>query len=43
MSEAPESIYKHVNPKTQALLRASAKHREESARLNDDTMSTEQT
>ncbi|KAF7933305.1 hypothetical protein EAE99_003190 [Botrytis elliptica] len=43
MSEAPESILKHVNPKTQALLRASAKHREESARSNDDTMSTEQT
>ncbi|KAF7960146.1 hypothetical protein EAE96_001745 [Botrytis aclada] len=43
MSEAPESIYKHVNPKTQALLRASAKHREESARSNDDTMSNEQT
>ncbi|MBY8978511.1 nucleoside-diphosphate kinase, partial [Rhodobacteraceae bacterium NNCM2] len=29
--------------KTQALLRASAKHREESARSNDDIMSNEQT
>jgi hypothetical protein len=42
MSEQP-SIYKHVNPKTQALLRASAKHREESAKDNSDNMSNEQT
>ncbi|PQE23763.1 nucleoside-diphosphate kinase protein [Rutstroemia sp. NJR-2017a WRK4] len=45
MSEQPPqpSIYKHVNPKTQALLRASAKHREESAKANTDNMSNEQT
>jgi len=37
------SIYKHLSPKTQSLLSASAKHRAESARINDDTMSNEQT
>jgi len=36
-------IYKHLSAKTQAYLRASAAHRFESARLNDDTMSDEQT
>ncbi|KAM3068992.1 nucleoside diphosphate kinase Ndk1 [Clarireedia jacksonii] len=38
MSEEPPqpSIYKHVSPKTQALLRASAKHREESANMSSD-------
>ncbi|KAG0646641.1 Nucleoside diphosphate kinase, partial [Hyphodiscus hymeniophilus] len=36
-------IYKHLSPKNQGFLRASAPHREEAARLNDDTMSTEQT
>ncbi|KUJ17456.1 NDK-domain-containing protein [Mollisia scopiformis] len=36
-------IYKHLSPKTQGFLRASANQREESARLNDDTMATEQT
>ena len=36
-------IYKHLSPKTQGFLRASAPHREEAARLNDDTMSNEQT
>jgi len=37
------AIYKHLSPKTQGFLRASANHREEQARLNDNTMSTEQT
>ncbi|RFU30714.1 hypothetical protein B7463_g5625, partial [Scytalidium lignicola] len=36
-------VFKHLSAKTQAYLRASAKHREEAARLNDDTMSNEQT
>jgi nucleoside-diphosphate kinase len=36
-------IYKHLSPKTQAILRATATQREEAARLNDDTMSNEQT
>lgn len=36
-------IYKHLSPKTQGFLRASASQRNETARLNDDTMSTEQT
>jgi len=36
-------IYKHLSPKTQGFLRASANHRQEAARLNDDTMSDEQT
>ncbi|KAE8441944.1 nucleoside diphosphate kinase [Mollisiaceae sp. DMI_Dod_QoI] len=36
-------IYKHLSPKTQGFLRASANQREESARLNDFTMATEQT
>jgi hypothetical protein len=36
-------IYKHLSPKTQGFLRASANQRNERARLNDDTMSTEQT
>ncbi|KAG4436984.1 nucleoside diphosphate kinase [Cadophora sp. M221] len=37
-------IFKHLSPKTQGLLRASASTREERARLNDDNiMSTEQT
>ncbi|KIN01587.1 hypothetical protein OIDMADRAFT_18567 [Oidiodendron maius Zn] len=36
-------IYKHLSPKTQAFLRASAPQRFQSARLNDDTMSDEQT
>ncbi|KAH8805772.1 nucleoside diphosphate kinase [Xylogone sp. PMI_703] len=36
-------VYKHLSAKTQAYLRASAKHREEAARLHDDTMSDEQT
>ena len=37
------AIYKHLSPKTQGFLRASAEHRFEAARLNDDTMSNEQT
>jgi len=37
------AIYKHVSPKTQGYLRATAKHKEEQARLNDETMSDEQT
>jgi nucleoside-diphosphate kinase len=36
-------IYKHLSPKTQGFLRASANYREEQARLNDNTMSDEQT
>jgi len=36
-------IYKLLSPKTQGLLRATAKQREEAARLHDDTMSNEQT
>lgn len=36
-------IYKHLSPKTQAFLRASAPQREEAARLAGDTMSNEQT
>jgi hypothetical protein len=36
-------IYKHLSPKTQGFLRASASQREEAARFNDDTMSDEQT
>ncbi|KAF4632531.1 hypothetical protein G7Y89_g5592 [Cudoniella acicularis] len=36
-------IYKHLSPKTQGYLRASAQQREQQARLNDDTMSDEQT
>ncbi|KAH8782120.1 nucleoside diphosphate kinase, partial [Hyaloscypha finlandica] len=36
-------IYKHLSPKTQGFLRASASQRNERARFNDDTMSTEQT
>ncbi|KAE9364740.1 NDK-domain-containing protein [Stipitochalara longipes BDJ] len=36
-------IFKHLSPKTQGFLRASANQRNEQARLNDDTMSTEQT
>ncbi|PMD12195.1 NDK-domain-containing protein [Hyaloscypha hepaticicola] len=36
-------IYKHLSPKTQGFLLASANQRNERARLNDDTMSTEQT
>ncbi|RDL38677.1 Nucleoside diphosphate kinase [Venustampulla echinocandica] len=40
--QEPE-IYKHVSPKTQGYLRASARYREEQARLNDETMSDEQT
>jgi hypothetical protein len=36
-------IYKHLSPKTQAFLRASAPQRFESARLHGDTMSNEQT
>ncbi|KAH7383511.1 nucleoside diphosphate kinase [Cadophora sp. MPI-SDFR-AT-0126] len=36
-------IFKHLSPKTQGYLRASANTREERARLNDDTMSNEQT
>ncbi|TVY50547.1 Nucleoside diphosphate kinase [Lachnellula cervina] len=36
-------IYKHLSPKTQGFLRASAPQRDEHARLNDNTMSTEQT
>ncbi|TAQ87224.1 hypothetical protein B7494_g4456 [Chlorociboria aeruginascens] len=45
-SHQPQSdppIYKHLSPKTQAFLRVSANHRAERARLNDDTMSDEQT
>lgn len=45
-SEQPHNdppIFKHLSPKTQGILRASAKRREEAARLNDDTMSDEQT
>ncbi|KAH6719421.1 nucleoside diphosphate kinase [Leptodontidium sp. MPI-SDFR-AT-0119] len=41
-SKDPE-IFKHLSPKTQGFLRASANTREERARLNDDIMSTEQT
>jgi hypothetical protein len=36
-------IYKFLSPKTQGILRATAAQREEAARLNDDTMSNEQT
>ncbi|KAG4412564.1 nucleoside diphosphate kinase [Cadophora malorum] len=36
-------IFKHLSPKTQGYLRASANTREERARLNENTMSTEQT
>ncbi|TVY87313.1 Nucleoside diphosphate kinase [Lachnellula willkommii] len=36
-------IFKHLSPKTQGFLRASAPQRDEHARLNDNTMSTEQT
>jgi len=36
-------IFKHLSPKTQGFLRASANQREERARLNDNTMSNEQT
>jgi len=36
-------IFKHLSPKTQGFLRTSAAQREEAARLNDDTMSSEQT
>jgi len=36
-------IYKLLSPKTQGILRASAKQREEAARLHGDTMSNEQT
>jgi len=36
-------IYKHLSPKTQGFLRASQQQREEHARLNDNTMSNEQT
>jgi hypothetical protein len=36
-------IYKHLSPKTQGFLRASASQREEAARLNEATMSNEQT
>jgi len=47
MSEQPHqkdpAIYKHLSPKTQGFLHASANQRGETARLNDDTMSNEQT
>ncbi|KAK0128753.1 nucleoside diphosphate kinase [Cadophora gregata] len=36
-------IFKHLSPKTQGYLRASANKREEQSKLNDDNMSTEQT
>lgn len=36
-------IYKHLSPKTQGLLRASASHRQEAAKLHEANMSTEQT
>ncbi|PMD37199.1 NDK-domain-containing protein [Hyaloscypha variabilis F] len=36
-------IFKHLSPKTQGFLRASANYRNEQARLNDHTMATEQT
>jgi hypothetical protein len=48
-SQQPENstpdppIYKFLSPKTQGFLRASAKDREEAARLNDAMAATEQT
>ncbi|TVY59552.1 Nucleoside diphosphate kinase [Lachnellula suecica] len=45
-NEQPQNdppIYKHLSPKTQGFLRASAPQRNEHARLNDNTMSNEQT
>ncbi|KAL2067546.1 hypothetical protein VTL71DRAFT_1971 [Oculimacula yallundae] len=42
-SRKDPEIFKLLSPKTQGLLRASANTREERARHNDDTMSTEQT